>query len=153
MKCPSTTVIVIERHNRLSPLPPPTTVLSLFLSSRSIELVANQLSFWGWAPWGWKSRIRVQRDFSSFPIGRQTHSRLNILKTTGSRRHSIEQPTIVHHQTGDLFDVFVDSRGSMVPISALRKFVIDIRHLATDNCDPNNKVFFLMSNEYKGNNN
>lgn len=126
IKCPSATAIVIERHNRLFLLSP---LLSFpFFSLRD---PSNWLRT-SWASGGELHRDeraeferaspRPQRDFSSFPIGRQTHSRLNILKTTGSRRHSIEQPTIVHHQTSDLFDVFVDSRGSMVPISALRKF-------------------------------
>lgn len=73
-----------------SPLPTLPRLFFTSLPSRSIELAADQLGFWGWArdkrAEFERASSGVQRDFSSFPIGRQTHSRLNILKTTGAGR-------------------------------------------------------------------
>lgn len=128
--------IVIERHNRpLSPL-----FLSLFRSSRSIELVAKPswASMGGWAAWGWKSRIRKsesqQRPARLFVLSDWPSNTLPLEYFKDHRVAAVSSSNLQSFiiKTDDLFDVFVESRGSMMPISALRELpVIDTGHLAT----------------------
>lgn len=98
-----------------------------------IDCVAG---FRGMSFTGWKSRIRKSESSATFPIGRQTHSRLNILKTTAPPPF---QRTTYNRSSSNRRSLWRFCRIARIDGADLRPCKIP---LSID--DRNNECFFLM---------